>query len=118
MNGNSEEEKVLKKQKIQEALIRCVEAPLSVAQKASSVLQHLYDLVPIFNVEAKSDFMVGVKCIETGIYGAALNVLTNLKSFDDTMKEKAELYRKTIEGINSESKAHCECLLKMLDERR
>ena len=77
---------ISKRSQISYSLISCVEVPLTVCRKSFEIWPILAKLVPIFNLEAKSDFMVGVKCLETGIYGAHLNVLTNLKSFDKSME--------------------------------
>lgn len=117
LSNNTEEEKIFKKQKINEALIQCVEVPLSVVKKASSIHQSLRNLVPLFNIEAKSDFMVGVKCLEAGIYGAYLNVKTNLKSFDDSLKDKAEFYLKEADQLAKQCKENTEDILKKLEER-
>jgi formiminotetrahydrofolate cyclodeaminase len=73
---------------IDAALIDCAEVPFNVAKTAVNVWQDLFKLIPIFNIEAKSDFLVGAKCLEAGIYGAHLNVLTNLSSFNDRIRCK------------------------------
>jgi glutamate formiminotransferase / formiminotetrahydrofolate cyclodeaminase len=69
-----------------------VEVPLTVCRKSFDIWPILFHLVPLFNFEAKSDFMVGIKCLETGIYGAHLNVLTNLKSFDKNMESQVSCF--------------------------
>jgi hypothetical protein len=52
-----------------------------VQRKAASIWPHLRKLTPIFNIETKSDLLVGIKCLETGIYGAYQNVLINVKGY-------------------------------------
>ena len=89
-----------KKSQVSKALISCVEVPLTVCRKSFDVWPILLKLVPIFNFEAKSDFMVGVKCLETGIYGAHLNVLTNLKSFDVNMKNEVRMDVLNLHSLN------------------
>jgi len=61
---------------IQNGLYRCIEVPYTVALKAYSLWPYLSKLAPIFNIQTKSDLLVAVKCLETGIFGAYANVLT------------------------------------------
>ncbi len=77
-----------KNEAIDAALIECAEVPFTVAKTAVQIWPDLFKLVNIFNIETRSDFSVGAKCLETGIYGAYLNVLTNLDSFNDRIKPK------------------------------
>ncbi len=71
-----------KKEEVEKALIGCIEVPFMVQQKAHKLLPLLLKLSPIFNLDTKSDLLVGVKCLETGIYGAYQNVLINLTGYD------------------------------------
>jgi len=56
---------------------------------------------------------VGVKCIETGIYGARCNVLINCDSLTDKVKKDA--ITTEITGIYKESQARCAQILKRLE---
>ena len=61
--------------------------------KAHSLWPYLKGVAPIFNLDTKSDLLVGVKCLETGIYGAYANVLINAKGFSsDDKKVKRYFY--------------------------
>ena len=48
-------------------------------KKCHQLWPFLRKLAPIFNTETKSDLQVGVKCLETAIFGAYSNVEINLK---------------------------------------
>lgn len=65
------------------ALYKCIEVPYTVVLKAFSLWPYIEQLGPIFNIDTKSDVLVALKCLETGIYGAYANVLINLKSFNN-----------------------------------
>lgn len=51
-------------------------------KKCNEMWPFLRKLAPIFNTETKSDLQVGVKCLETAIFGAYANVEINLKGND------------------------------------
>ena len=68
---------------INKALFKCIEVPFNVVSTANSIWPSIKTLAPIFNMETKSDFLVAIKCLETGVYGAYANVLINLKSFNN-----------------------------------
>ncbi len=63
-------------------MYRCMEVPYTVVRKAYELWPYVMQLAPIFNMETKSDLLVAVKCLETGIYGAYENVLINSKYFN------------------------------------
>ena len=65
------------------ALFKCIEVPFKVISIANSIWPSISLLAPIFNMETKSDFLVAIKCLETGVYGAYKNVQINLKSFNN-----------------------------------
>ena len=67
----------------EQALFKCIEVPHTIALKAFSLWPNLKKLAPIFNMQTKSDLLVAVKCLETGIYGAFENVKINATSFSD-----------------------------------
>ena len=56
--------------------------PLNVERNAASIWPFLRELALIFNIATKSDLLVGIKCLETGIYGAYQNVLINLNGYE------------------------------------
>lgn len=78
---------IRKEEMTNKALFKCIEVPFSVISKANSLWPSIKMLAPIFNIDTKSDFLVAVKCLETGMYGAHANVLINLKSFNNNNEE-------------------------------
>ena len=87
MPGKTETEKLQKEEMISKGLFNCIEVPFKVISKAYSLWPYMKELATIFNIETKSDLLVSVKCLETGIYGAYANVLINLKSFNNNNEE-------------------------------
>jgi glutamate formiminotransferase/formiminotetrahydrofolate cyclodeaminase len=85
--GKTESEKLKREEMISKGLLQCVQVPFQVITKAYSLWPYMKELAPIFNIETKSDLLVSVKCLETGIYGAYANVLINLKSFNNNNEE-------------------------------
>lgn len=71
-----------KKEAIERALLGCIEVPFNLEKKSASLWPHIRELAPIYNLETKSDLLVGIKCLETGIFGAYQNVLINMKGYN------------------------------------
>lgn len=69
-------------EKIDQALFRCIEVPYTVMKRSHELWPFLRKLATIFNTETRSDLQVGVKCLETAIFGAYANVEINLKDTD------------------------------------
>jgi glutamate formiminotransferase/formiminotetrahydrofolate cyclodeaminase len=80
---NTNEEKSLRNQKMQEGLKKTVEVPLKVMRIADSCWNCMKDLAKAGNISSASDLEVGAKCLETGIWGAFKNVRINLPSIED-----------------------------------
>ena len=53
-----------------------------VAKLTHSLWPDVKKLAPIFNIQTKSDLLVAVKCMETGVFGAYANILINAKDFN------------------------------------
>jgi glutamate formiminotransferase/formiminotetrahydrofolate cyclodeaminase len=67
---------------VSKSLFRCIEVPYIVARLTHSLWPHVNKLAPIFNIQTKSDLLVAVKCMETGVFGAYANILINAKDFN------------------------------------
>jgi glutamate formiminotransferase/formiminotetrahydrofolate cyclodeaminase len=80
---NSEEEKLLRNQLMQDGLKKAVEVPLKVMRTADSCWEWITELAKCGNLSSASDLEVGAKCIETGIWGAFKNVKINLPQIQD-----------------------------------
>ena len=79
----TEEEKALRAQKIQEATKIAAEVPLQVAQKACKIMDSIRIVAETGNQNAVTDACVAMMCARTAVLGALLNVRINLSSIKD-----------------------------------
>ncbi|GHT04073.1 methenyltetrahydrofolate cyclohydrolase [Bacteroidia bacterium] len=79
----TEEEKVVRSQKIQEATKIAAEVPLLVAQKAYKLMDFISMVAKTGNQNAVTDACVSMMCARTAVLGALLNVRINLSSLKD-----------------------------------
>ncbi|MCI0448364.1 MAG: glutamate formimidoyltransferase, partial [Chlorobi bacterium] len=108
MPKNTDEEKHLRNEKMQEGLKKAIDVPLSVMRIADSCWEHMRELAKVGNINSASDLAVGAKSLETGIWGAFKNVEINLPQVEDkkykgdVLKEANEITeraRKTLKDI-------------------
>ncbi|XP_067936102.1 formimidoyltransferase-cyclodeaminase-like [Watersipora subatra] len=81
--ANTAEEKERKKTAEREALYNAIAVPFSVAKDINTLWDTLKDLAPIVNIQCLSDVQVGVRCLQTAVWSAYYNVLTNAKNVED-----------------------------------
>jgi formiminotetrahydrofolate cyclodeaminase len=81
----TEEQKLIRKQKIQEGTHEAILIPVKVASLSLSALTHLDIILKYGNKNTISDLGVAVLALSTGIEGACLNILINLPGIDDQM---------------------------------
>ena len=79
----TEEEKTVRKQKIQEATKIAAEVPLEVARKAFQLMDLIQIVATTGNQNAVTDACVAMMCARTAVLGALLNVRINLSSIQD-----------------------------------
>jgi formiminotetrahydrofolate cyclodeaminase len=79
----TDEEKIFRTQKIQEATKTAAEIPLQVAKKALRMMDILYIVAKTGNQNAITDACVAMMCARTAVLGALLNVKINLSSIQD-----------------------------------
>lgn len=117
MPEKCEEDKIRKTEAVERGLIGCIEVPYMIALKSYRLWPYVKKIAPIFNIQTKSDVLVAVKCLETGIYGAFENVKINSKDFDGMNKQKvSDMYNET-EKMWLESKRTAEELIQLIDSR-
>jgi methenyltetrahydrofolate cyclohydrolase len=97
----TEDEKIARSARIQEALHSATQAPADVMRACSDALQLAAIVAAFGNRNASSDVQTGVELLRAGLRGARLNVDVNLGSVTDpafaaTLREEAG--RLTIEG--------------------
>jgi formiminotetrahydrofolate cyclodeaminase len=80
----TEEEKALRTQKIQEATTIAAEVPMQIAQKACKLMDFVGIVAKTGNQNAVTDACVAMMCARTAVLGALLNVRINLTSLHDT----------------------------------
>lgn len=98
---NTEEEKAVRRQAMQDALKKAAEVPLSVAETAAKIMPMAAILVKKGNANAVTDGLVSAMMTRTAVLGALLNVKINLGSIKDEayvsqMKEKIRLLESNI----------------------
>jgi formiminotetrahydrofolate cyclodeaminase len=99
----TEEEKAIRTQKIQDATKIAAEVPLQVAQKACKIMDFIYIVAKNGNQNAVTDACVAMMCARTAVLGALLNVRINLSSIQDAdyvnqlKKETGVLEKQAIE---------------------
>jgi glutamate formiminotransferase/formiminotetrahydrofolate cyclodeaminase len=79
----TEEEKQLREQAIEEATKKAALVPLQTAQRAYAVLQLLHALVEVGNPNLLTDVAVGGQLALAAVKGAYYNVVINLQSISD-----------------------------------
>ncbi|PIF06405.1 MAG: glutamate formimidoyltransferase [Draconibacterium sp.] len=80
---NSEEEKKLRKQAIEDATKHAIEIPLKVMQLAHDSMELIAAMAEYGNPNSVSDAGVGALCARTAVEGACLNVKINSAGFAD-----------------------------------
>jgi formiminotetrahydrofolate cyclodeaminase len=99
----TDEEKAIRTQKIQETTKIAAEVPLHVAQKVYKTMDFISIVSKTGNQNAITDACVAMMCARTAVLGALLNVRINLSSIHDMeyvdklKKEADSLEKKTIE---------------------
>jgi formiminotetrahydrofolate cyclodeaminase len=79
----TDDEKAIRSQKIQEGYIEAMQVPFSVAKKTILILDYLEIAIKYGNPNAASDAGVGVLLALAGLEGAILNVKINVGSIKD-----------------------------------
>ncbi len=103
-------------------LLRCLDVSLDVAQQINALWEPLQRLAPLFNVNTKADFLVrisklecirkefvlkiiqvGVKCLETAVYGACKRIeilSSSLIDNNDTSDDNESLTKVSANDFN------------------
>lgn len=79
----SDEEKKIRSQKIQEGYVKALKVPLEVAEKAFDIYKYIEVASKLGNKNAISDAGVAALMIQAALEGAILNVKINLGSIKD-----------------------------------
>lgn len=110
------EESKVREQAMESGLVTAVQVPLCVAKLVTTLWPLLKELALVGNIKCKSDLQVGVRVLETGVWGAYYNVVTNLK---DIKNERfISQVRTEIEDALKKAQDGCSSVLKILEERK
>ncbi len=95
----TDEQKAVRGEKIQEAMKVASLVPMEVAERAYGMLDIIIETIRLGNKNAVTDGMVGLMACRTAIMGALLNVRINLGGIADQvfvaeLKEKCDLIEK------------------------
>jgi glutamate formiminotransferase/formiminotetrahydrofolate cyclodeaminase len=105
MPKNTDAEKKLREDKMQEGLKKAIDVPLSVMRISDSCWQWMFEMANYGNIASSSDLAVGAKSLETGIWGAFKNVEINLPQITDekyktmVLKEAKEILDRAKKGL-------------------
>lgn len=100
---DSDEQKVERSRRIEEALHLAATVPLETAKAAGETLVLLERLAGIGNTNALPDLTVGAKLAETTIRGAYYNIMVNLNTISD--REFSKRLENEIEMLSAEASA-------------
>ncbi len=99
--ANTDEEKAVKEQKMQEALLVAISAPIEIVRISYEAIKLHEELAKKGSKLAVSDVGCGVVCLKAAMQSGWLNVMINLKSIHDEAYVKSvedELLPKIAEG--------------------
>lgn len=95
--ASTQEEKEIKNQRLQEALISAIEAPMELLEETCKALCLLKEYAHKGSALVLSDAGVGVACCRAAIFGAKLNVQINLNLLKNM--EKKAFYEKKMNKL-------------------
>lgn len=116
-----EVEKKRKQDAVEMGLLKCIEVPFNTVLISYELWPYMEKLAPIFNIQTKSDVLVAVKCLETGIYGGVENVKINCLGFEPVNPDNQVLVSKYLAQSQEmwlNSKAYCDSITKTINSRK
>jgi len=115
MPKETEDEKKIRTEKMQEALIKAAKVPLKVAYKCLDILSLSKEVAEKGNINVVSDAGVAVLMAEAALESAILNVKINLKMIKDE-KTKEEL-SSSIQELLLKEKGQKEKVLEIVEKK-
>lgn len=111
----TEAQQAARSAKMEAGLQTAIRVPLKTMALGDGVWDALIEAAKHGNITAKSDAQVAARSLETGIWGAYMNVLINMKGIKDEAF-KTEILKEA-EGIMARAKAKCAEVLEILEAR-
>lgn len=102
---NTDKEKTIRKEHMQEGLKKAINVPLGVMKTADECWLYMIELAKLGNASSASDLAVGAKSLEAGIWGAMKNVKINLVQIEDekyrtaVLKEAGEIMKRAASNL-------------------
>jgi glutamate formiminotransferase / formiminotetrahydrofolate cyclodeaminase len=102
---NTDEEKKIRQEKMQDGLKKAINVPLGVMRISDLCWGEMKELAKLGNANSASDLAVGAKSLETGIWGAKKNVEINLVQITDenykkdVVKEADEIMKRAVKNL-------------------
>jgi len=115
MPANTDAEKAIRNEKMQNGLKEAIEVPLSTMRIANSIWYEVQEIAKYGNIASHSDVEVGARALEVGIWGAYRNVLINLPAIEDFSFKEHILYEAN--KITENAKIQVDITLKIIEER-
>ncbi len=112
---NTAEEKTIRRAAMQTGLKTAVEVPLTTMRLGDSAWEALTLVARHGNPASASDVQVGVRAMETGIWGAWQNVLINLRGIDD--QGYSDAIRREADDIAARAASSCGEILAIINQR-
>ena len=115
MPKETEDEKKVRAEKIQESLIEAAKVPLKVAYKCLNILSLSEEVAEKGNINVVSDAGVAALMAEAALESAILNVKINLKMIkDEKIKEE---FSSSIKELLLKEKGHKKRVLEIVEEK-
>ena len=111
----TDEVKQFRENEMQNGLKKAINTPLSVMRLSSSIWYEFEEAAKVTNFASKSDLEVGVKALETGIWGAYRNVMINMKDITD--QEYINSVTQEAKTIYENAVQKTKTILEILDNR-
>lgn len=106
MPKNTDEEKEIRENAMQEGLKKAITVPLATMKFGDLAWDAMVEVAKIGNYNSRSDIEVGARALEVGIWGAYKNVMINLPGItDDDYVEKI-----TDEAVKIKDRANEKCI--------
>jgi glutamate formiminotransferase/formiminotetrahydrofolate cyclodeaminase len=115
MPGGTRKEKAARQAKMQSGLKAATQVPLAVMRLADRAWEPLLELARCGNPATKSDVQVGIRALETGVWGACQNVRINLADVQDPEFKKKTLAE--ADEILRRAEGRCKAILNVLERR-
>ncbi|XP_061185900.1 formimidoyltransferase-cyclodeaminase-like isoform X2 [Saccostrea echinata] len=112
----TEEDRMMRDYAMQEGLKTAIQVPLTVSRIANQLWPTIKELATICNINCKSDLQVGVRMLETGVWGTFYNVNTNLADLKDP--EFTTQVKEEISAAIKYAQEECAAILKILEGRK